>query len=75
MAAIIASEERLEIVGTCGISRNVSQVKQLLEEKELLLKEVHHRIKNNMNSMKSLVYLQRKSVDRKSTRLNSSHRV
>jgi len=32
----------------------------LLEEKELILKEVHHRIKNNMTMMKSLVSLQQK---------------
>jgi PAS domain S-box-containing protein len=30
-----------------------------LAEKELILREVHHRIKNNMNTMKSLVFLQR----------------
>ncbi len=34
------------------------EIKKLLKEKELLLKEVHHRIKNNMNTIKGLITLQ-----------------
>jgi PAS domain S-box-containing protein len=34
------------------------RIKSLLGENELILKEVHHRIKNNMNTMRSLVSLQ-----------------
>jgi two-component sensor histidine kinase len=34
------------------------KIRNLLEEKELILKEVHHRIKNNMNTIKSLLALQ-----------------
>ena len=37
-------------------------VKRLLEEKELLLHEVHHRIKNNMSTMTSILSLQAGTV-------------
>jgi len=39
-----------------------AEVKKLLAEKEIILKEVHHRVKNNMNTMKSLLFLQSQSV-------------
>lgn len=34
------------------------KIKNLLVEKELVLREVHHRIKNNMETIKNLLYLQ-----------------
>jgi len=39
-----------------------SSVKTLLAEKMLILKEVHHRIKNNMNTVSSLLSLQAQTV-------------
>ncbi len=39
-----------------------AEVKELLVEKEIILKEVHHRVKNNMNTMKSLLFLQSQAV-------------
>lgn len=38
--------------------KSEEKIKSLLAEKELLLKEVHHRIKNNMNTIKGLLTLQ-----------------
>ena len=38
-------------------------VKRQLEEKEIILKEVHHRIKNNIASIGSLLFLQAQSTD------------
>jgi PAS domain S-box-containing protein len=41
-------------------SRKIAEeeINKLLKEKEILLKEVHHRIKNNMNTIKGLITLQ-----------------
>lgn len=44
--------------------RSRDKIDSLLAEKELLLKEVHHRIKNNMNSVSGMLALQeRQSLD------------
>jgi len=41
-----------------GKKRAEEKVKNLLLEKETLLKEVHHRIKNNMNTIAHFLYIQ-----------------
>jgi len=38
------------------------KIRSLLREKEILLKEVHHRIKNNMNTIRGLLQLQKESL-------------
>jgi len=45
------------------VKKSQKFVKQQLEEKELLLREVNHRIKNNISSIKSMLSLQLSSVE------------
>lgn len=62
--------EKGEIVALEGFVRDITsrkmaymEIEALLEEKEILLREVHHRTKNNMTTMASLLSLQEKQLD------------
>ncbi len=58
------------IVGSVHITKDISErkrsedrIRDLLKDKDLLLKEVHHRIKNNMSVIAALLSLQASRMD------------
>jgi PAS domain S-box-containing protein len=62
---VMERDERGQPVRLCGTHTDIDEqkksdekIRHLLAEKEIVLKEVHHRIKNNMSTMRSLLTLQ-----------------
>jgi PAS domain S-box-containing protein len=56
------------IIGYVIVGRDLTETKRSLKEKEILIKEIHHRVKNNLQLISSLLDLQSEQIPNEKAR-------
>jgi PAS domain S-box-containing protein len=56
------------IIGYVIVGRDLTETKRSLKEKEILIKEIHHRVKNNLQLISSLLDLQSEQLPNQQSR-------